>query len=190
MTTQATPLKTPPKNPNNVEAKKYYTFNETGNIMMATTDDTDQEIQQSVRDVFAEVAVFFAAMTRAISTTPNPDDHGKPYSIYNYSALERVIDGSGLFVHVTEEDVEYKSSSWGAEFSKELIEALLGLATGAGGYLCRCSAGWSGADCATQEDPCVSSPCGSHARSIGSWSPTTPTAWASSRPSPPATLTS
>lgn len=130
--TNATPLKNPPNDPNNVEAKKYYTFNETGNIMMATTDMTDQQIQQSVRDVFAEVSVFFAAMTRAISTTPNPDDPGHNYSIYNYTALERVIDGSGLFVHVTEEDVEYKSSSFGVEFSKELIEALLGLATGAG----------------------------------------------------------
>lgn len=126
-----TALATAVKNPHNIEATKYYIFNETGNIMMASTTDSSQPIQQSVQDVFNEVAVFFAGMTRAITTTKNPDT-GKPYSLYNYEALERVIAGSGLFVHVTEEDVVSKSSSFGADFSKELIENLLGLATGAG----------------------------------------------------------
>lgn len=126
------PTKTPEKNAHNIPANKRYVFNETGNIMLATTDDDNATIQQSVRDVFAEVAVFFAAMTKAISDTPNPDDHNKPYSIYNYLALQKVIDGSGLFIHVTEEDVVHKSNSFGADFSKELVESLLGLATGDG----------------------------------------------------------
>jgi hypothetical protein len=115
----------------NVEATKYYVFNETGNIMMASTDSSSELIQQSVRDVFAEVAVFFAAMTKAITTTINPAQ-GQPYSIYNYTALQNVIGGSGLFIQVTEEDVAYTSQSFGVQFSKELIEALLGLATGSG----------------------------------------------------------
>lgn len=130
-TTKPTPLATAVKNPHNVEATKYYVFNETGNIMMASTTDASEPIQQNVQDVFNEVAVFFAGMTRAISTTKNPET-GKPNSLYNYEALERVIDGSGLFVHVTEEDVISKSSSFGVDFSKELIENLLGLATGTG----------------------------------------------------------
>jgi len=125
------PLKPAVKNPNNIEAKKYYIFNETGNIMMASTVDSSKEIAKSVQDIFAEVSVFFAGMSRAITTTINPNTH-EPYSLYNYHALQRVISGSGLFVHVTEEDVTYKSSSWGVDFSKELLEALLGLATGAG----------------------------------------------------------
>ncbi|MCC5935828.1 MAG: hypothetical protein JJU34_00975 [Lunatimonas sp.] len=119
------------KNPNNVEAKKYYIFNETGNIMMASTVDSGNPITKEVQDVFAEVSVFFAGMSRAITTTINPDT-GKPYSLYNYTALERIISGSGLFVHVTETDLSYESHQWGANFSKELLEALLGLATGAG----------------------------------------------------------
>ncbi len=130
-TTKPTKLQAAVKNPHNVEATKYYVFNETGNIMMATTANASEPIQQSVQDVFNEVAVFFAGMTRAITTTKNPGT-GKPYSLYNYEALERVIAGSGLFVHVTEEDVVSKSSSFGADFSKELLENLLGLATGAG----------------------------------------------------------
>lgn len=128
-----TPLKAPVKTEKNIQATKYYVFNETGNIMMASTDSTTDAIQQSVRDVFAEVSVFFAAMTKAISTTKNPKDpNGGNYSLYNYAALEQVIDGSGLFVHVTEEDIQYDTESYGVDFSKQLIESLLGLATGEG----------------------------------------------------------
>jgi hypothetical protein len=129
---QVTTLSQPSPSSSNVQATKYYVFNETGNIMMASTDNTGASIQQSVRDVFAEVAVFFAAMTKAITTTINPATPGQPYSIYNYTALGTVIGSSGLFIHVTEEDVVYNSTSWGVQFSKELIEALLGLATGEG----------------------------------------------------------
>lgn len=125
------PLKAPVKNPHNIEATKYYIFNETGNIMMASTITSDTPLTKDVQDVFSEVSVFFAGMSRAITTTINPDT-GKPFSLYNYTALERVISGSGLFVHVTEEDVHYETKQFGANFSKELIEALLGLATGAG----------------------------------------------------------
>ncbi|MEM6769298.1 MAG: hypothetical protein AAF597_01835 [Bacteroidota bacterium] len=129
--TNSTPLSVPANNPHNVQQTKYYVFNETGNIMLASTDQDSSTIEQSVRDVFAEVSVFFAAMTRAITTTINPATK-KPYSLYNYEAMEKVIGGSGLFIHVQEEDVTYKSESFGMQFSKELIEALLGLATGTG----------------------------------------------------------
>ncbi|MEZ4685172.1 MAG: hypothetical protein R3B47_03650 [Bacteroidia bacterium] len=125
------PLQPPVKNPHNVEATKYYIFNETGNIMMASTIDSGTPMSQDTQDVFSEVSVFFAGMSRAITTTINPNT-GKPYSLYNYTALERIISGSGLFVHVTEEDVKYTTKQFGANFSKDLIEALLGLATGAG----------------------------------------------------------
>lgn len=133
-----TQLSLPQADPFNLQAVKRYVFNETGNIMLASTDEKTDNIQQSVRDVFAEVSVFFAAMTKAISQTTNPngtpDKNGNLpyYNLYNYDALEAVIDGSGYFVRITEEDVSYTTSSWGANFSKELIEAILGLATGSG----------------------------------------------------------
>jgi hypothetical protein len=124
-------LKAPQPNPFNIQASKEYVFNETGNIMLAKTIDGSGEIEESTRELFAEVAVFFAAMTRAISTTINPKTK-KYYTLYDYEALQAVIDGSGLFVHVTEEDITHQASSWGVSFSKDLIEALLGLATGEG----------------------------------------------------------
>ena len=63
------------EDPNNVEIKKGFVFNETGNIMMSTTDLTNEVIEQSVKDVFAEVSVFFAAMTKALEK--NADSHLK-----------------------------------------------------------------------------------------------------------------
>jgi hypothetical protein len=134
-----TTLEPPQPDPFNLQHVKHFVFNETGNIMMSSTDDRSDTIQQSVRDVFNEVSVFFAAMTKAISQTRNPFGPLDPvtrqppyYTLYNYDALESVIDGSGFFVHVNEQDVQYSTKSWGVNFSKELFEALLGLAAGSG----------------------------------------------------------
>jgi len=132
--------------PNNVEVKKGFVFNETGNIMMSTTDMQSQEIEQSVRDVFAEVSVFFAAMTKALEKNAADDMKGIDkdgtitgtkgnaynFSLYDYNALKKIIDNSGCFIQVNEEDVNHKTDSWGVTFSKELVEAVLGLATGTG----------------------------------------------------------
>jgi hypothetical protein len=127
----ASKLAPPQANPFNLQAVKRYIFNETGNIMLASTELGSEVIADSVRDVFAEVSVFFAAMTKAISTSIDPAT-GTQYSLYNYNAIQNVVDGSGLFVHVTEEDIVHTTSSFGATFSQELIEGLLGLATGVG----------------------------------------------------------
>lgn len=131
MAATPTKLEIPATNTYNVQGTKEYIFNETGNIMLSSTDMTGSTIPDEVRAIFAEVSVFFAAMTKAISQTIDPDT-GKPYSLYSYEAIQNVIDGSGLFIHVTEEDITHTTESFGATFSKELIEGLLGLATGAG----------------------------------------------------------
>ena len=106
----------------NVEIQKGFVFNETGNIMMSTTDLTNDTIEQSVKDVFAEVSVFFGAMTKAM------DQKGK--SLFDYGALDSIISNSGCFVKVTSEIVNYNTSSTGLLFSTEFIESLLGIATG------------------------------------------------------------
>jgi len=137
--------------PNNVEVKKGFVFNETGNIMMSTTDMQNQEIEQSVRDVFAEVSVFFAAMTKALEKNAASDMKGTEsvkitnadgtkdtverdynYSLYDYAEIKKIIDNSGCFIQVNEEDVTHSTREYGATFSKELLEAVLGLATGTG----------------------------------------------------------
>ena len=120
--TQISSLKT--SNPYTVQDVKNYVFNQTGNIMMSTTSTTSAAICQNVCDVFEEVSVFFAAMTKAMATGG--------YSLYDQVVMQRIIDESGLFVQVTEEQVEYSMQTASIDFSKDLLEAILGLATGTG----------------------------------------------------------
>jgi len=115
----------------NRQAVKEYVFNETGNILLSTTAIGSDKISKEVMDVFAEVSVFFAAMTKAMSTTINPDTK-KPYSIYDMDAIRGIIDGSGLFVQVSQEDVHFQHKGASSTFSKELVEGLLALPAGEG----------------------------------------------------------
>ena len=132
MSDKVSKLEIPSPNEYNIQGKKHFVFNQTGNIMMSSTTEDDKDIPEEVRKVFAEVSVFFAAMTKSISQTINPKskESKEYYSIYNYDALEAVIDGSGYFIHVTKQDVRSESKSVGIHFSTELISGVLGLAVG------------------------------------------------------------
>ncbi len=66
-----TTLTLPQPDPFNLQAVKRYVFNETGNIMLSNTDSPSHTIPQSVRDVFAEVAVFLQLLP-TISQRINP----------------------------------------------------------------------------------------------------------------------
>jgi len=117
---------------------KKYCFNATGNIMLVTTDQDTAKIEKQVRDVFNEVSVFFAGMTKAISEIKNPDFKNNNlldeyYNLYHYDAIRQIIDRSGLFVQVNQTAVSHNVTSGGATFSKELLQGLLGLAVGPAG---------------------------------------------------------
>lgn len=120
-----------PSQGSNIEGSKYYVFNQTGNILMSSTDPKGEDIPESVRKVFNEVSVFFAAMTKSISQTINPLTN-KAYSLYDLEAIESIVDGSGYFIHVNKSEIHTKSQTSGASFSKELISKVLGLAVSAG----------------------------------------------------------
>ena len=64
MAATPTKLEIPATNTYNVQGTKEYIFNETGNIMLSSTDITGSTIPDEVRAIFAEVSVFFAAMTK------------------------------------------------------------------------------------------------------------------------------
>jgi len=117
----------------NIPASKYYVVNETGNIMVATTSPDSTKIDPDVLAVFQEVAVFFAAMTSAISSTPRngkvaPYGRRDYYTIYDYEAIEAIVNQSGLFVNVREEDLTYQRQDDTIDVNLELIESLLGVA--------------------------------------------------------------
>lgn len=111
----------------NVAVPKYFTFNETGNIMLSTTVKESNQISPSSMDMFEEVAVFFAAMTKALQD--------KSKDLYDYQALDDIVRGSRLFIQVDEETYNFKSQSAGATFNTELIAAVLGIAATDGAAL-------------------------------------------------------
>ena len=40
------------------------------------------------------------------------------FSLYDYEAMKKIIDNSGCFIQVNEEDVTHTTSSWGLTFLK------------------------------------------------------------------------
>ena len=104
----------------NTAIPKYYTFNETGNIMIATTFKDSGAINSAAMDMFEEVAVFFAAMTKAMQD--------KKKDLYDYDALHAIVTHSGMFIDVDQEDYTYKQISTSMSFNTQFISAVLGIA--------------------------------------------------------------
>lgn len=111
------------KNTTNIPATKQFVVNATGNLFVATTlssPNTPEDISEEAKEAFGQVSVFFAAMTKAMSESGAD-------SLYDFEALNKLIEGSGLFINMNQSTIEYESSSWGLEFSNELIQGLFGL---------------------------------------------------------------
>ncbi|MEW6992460.1 hypothetical protein AADZ91_17480 [Colwelliaceae bacterium 6441] len=104
--------------------KKYYVFNETGNIMLCTTEDINQEFDIDIKDAFIDISVFFSAMTKALAVSTNPDT-GKPFSIYNSYAVEKILNASGMFVEVQSQEDTFESKGVGETLGNEFIEKVL-----------------------------------------------------------------
>jgi len=128
-------LKTPDSSSSkyNVPVTKHYTFNETGNIMIASTIDGSQQITESAQDLFQEVAVFFAALTKSLASTPRhgatePYDSTDYYTLYDYAPIEAIVQKSGMFVTVNREDLSYTKTGTSTTFNTELIASILGFA--------------------------------------------------------------
>ena len=104
---------------------KHYVFNQTGNIMIATTGDANQ-LDEHFKAICAEVSVFFATLTKAIHSVINPKTN-QPYSIYNYKALRKVIQKSGMFVLLHEKEMTFETSNPMEFFGKEFFQSVLGI---------------------------------------------------------------
>lgn len=104
--------------------KKYYSFNETGNVMVSTTREGTEVLNEELRKMFLDMSIFFAAMTKAIVT--NGEGNDKSNSIYNSDAITKILDQSEFFVKVRSENITVSSSEVGDKMTKELTERILG----------------------------------------------------------------
>lgn len=103
---------------------KYYMFNETGNIMLCTSERNISGFEQDIKHSFIDVTVFFAAMAKAIHTTINPLTN-TPYSIYNYQATKNILLASNMFVEVNVEHQVFSSSLVGETMGKTFLQHAL-----------------------------------------------------------------
>ncbi|MEL6539096.1 MAG: hypothetical protein AAFQ98_27005 [Bacteroidota bacterium] len=114
-------------------ATKMFAVSATGNLFVASTlnggEGSDPDLTDSAKTAFGQVSIFFAAMTKSIASTKNPKT-GKPYSIYDYEALDSVIRKSGMFIQVGQNDYSFQTDSWGVTLSSELVSVLMAGFTG------------------------------------------------------------
>ncbi|NUZ11007.1 hypothetical protein HUZ36_09470 [Pseudoalteromonas sp. McH1-7] len=103
---------------------KHYVFNETGNIMLCATADSIQSFDVDLKSAFVDISVFFAAMTKAVTSTINPVT-GKPFSIFNYQAVKNILAGSGLFIETNVEEGTFSHDGVGNSLGKALFQHIL-----------------------------------------------------------------
>lgn len=108
-----------------LEIPKYYIFNETGNILLCATEDSLKEFESGVKESFVDVSVFFAAMTKALSSVIN-ENTGRPYSIYNYDAVRSMLSASGMFVEVNVERKVFSSEKIGESIGRDFLKSVIG----------------------------------------------------------------
>lgn len=107
---------------NDIPATKQFVVNATGNIFVATTlsshENLNSGISEEAKRAFSQVSIYFAALTKAMA------EENK--SIFNYKTMDNVIRKSGFFIEISKSEIDFKSQKWGVEFSNQLIQSLLG----------------------------------------------------------------
>ena len=109
------------------EIKKYYAFNQAGNVMVSSTVLEQKDIQPAVKEVFAKASVLLLMITAAMQQ--------KKKSLYDYEAWHDIIAGSGNFLAMHEEDRTFSYSSKELTLDTAIITAALGSVSPMGGAL-------------------------------------------------------
>ena len=112
-----------------VDSTIYNLLNETGTILIRTTVPPSEPLPPEVRDEFTAVMAFYAGMTRAMTFTPNPET-GKPFSLFNYHAIERIVDNSGRFSKVSTDTLHFHTWATAEAFGRKLYHRLFGVKFG------------------------------------------------------------
>lgn len=120
-----------PDTPHYHPLPKYYLFNETGNILVCSSNNHADRNDPYLKQAFTDVSVFFAAMTKALATTAVVDhsdneSNTKPVSIYNYEAMKEIFTKSGMFIETNKEHGYLVSKNVGETLGKKFVQTVLG----------------------------------------------------------------
>lgn len=97
---------------------KYYTFDATGHIMVASTSPEERRLDPDSKHLFHKASVFFAAMTAALNK--------KDKTLYDYDAIHDIIANSGLFVEVHREDRTFDYADTSVTIDTAIVTSVLG----------------------------------------------------------------
>lgn len=109
------------------EVQKYYTFDQTGSIMLSTTESNYSEIDPDVKELFKKAGVFLAAVVAALSR--------KNKTLFDYDALDQIITKSGIFANLDRQDREFNYSSTELTLNTAIISDALANINALGGAL-------------------------------------------------------
>lgn len=108
-----------------MEIEKYFSFNQTGNILISTSERDLNKIPSDAKDLFNEVSVFFSALIKALSQTTDPTN-GSFYSINDYDALNSILKGSSYFINTSKQEL-YLKIDQNDDVGRKIIGSTLGI---------------------------------------------------------------
>ncbi len=111
------PLKAEALTDGGEEIRKYYTLNQTGNIMISSTAGDEKEISEDVKSIFMKVASFFAVWTAALEK--------KDRTLYDAEAITSIIERTGLFVRIHQEERTFDYTSAQGTLNTAIIGSIL-----------------------------------------------------------------
>lgn len=119
----------------NQEISKYWTFNQTGNIMVSSTVQEEKDLRDEVVTEFQKVSVLYDAISTAIARSNKKFDtkDGKAsLGLFDYKALTDIISKCGFFALMHEEDRVFESTQSSVSLDAQIITEIIGAVTGAG----------------------------------------------------------
>jgi hypothetical protein len=104
---------------------KYYTFDELGHIMVATTSKDNEHPSPELIEDFHRVEVFFSAWTAALRR--------KDKNLFDYDAITAIIEKSGYFINTEQQKRDFSSSSTAVTLDTTIIENIISCGVGGTG---------------------------------------------------------
>jgi hypothetical protein len=124
-----------PDSTKNVEISKYWTFNQTGNIMVSSTVQEEKDLRDAVVVEFQKVSVLYDAISTAIARkkkTYKVVDKDVSLGLFDYEAISALMAQSGFFTLMHEEDRTFEKSSSSMSIDAAMISEMLVAFSGAG----------------------------------------------------------
>ena len=104
----------------------YNLINESGLLLIRTDIPSHEVLPQFILQELSSTLIYFTGMLRALSATKNPHS-GKPYSLYNFHAIESLLLASKHFKSIGKEKKSFLTDRYAHEFSQELYHRIFGV---------------------------------------------------------------